>query len=86
MIDNCMRHGQAVLLLSLVMASVGTGQTTSRDVEREIDTQVWIPMMAASNRFDAQAFLAVQSPDLVRVSVDRNEVYGRDRYSQEIRT
>ena len=42
-------------------------------------------MLAPSNSFDAEGFLAVQSRDLVRVSVDTKEVYGLQRYATEIR-
>lgn len=54
-------------------------------VEDQINTQVWIPMLTASDQFDEDGFLAVLSPDLVRVSVDRNLVYGFERYAQETR-
>ncbi len=71
--------------LTLIASTVAaSAQTTTSDVAREIDAQVWIPMLEASNRFDADAFLAIQSPDVVRVSVDTNEVYGLDRYRREL--
>lgn len=69
----------------LSVLSAGASQGLAPDVEREIDAQVWIPMLAASNSFDADGFLAVQSRDLVRVSVDTKEVYGQERYATEIR-
>jgi hypothetical protein len=68
----------------LCTAAASAAQTTPLDVAREIDAQVWIPMMTASNSFDAEGFLAVVSPDLVRVAEDRNEIYGLDRYRAEI--
>lgn len=75
----------ACAALALVAtAAFGEARAVENDVAREIDAQVWIPMLAASDRFDAEGFLAVQSPDLVRVSIDRNEVYGLDRYSREL--
>lgn len=74
-------------LILLVLSSTGTisSQTPSSEVARQIDAQVWTPMMAASNAFDADGFLGVLSPDLVRVAVDSNEVYGLGRYEREIR-
>ena len=65
--------------------AVATAQKSDVGAERDIDTQVWIPMLRGSNQFDADLFLGVLSADLVRVSVDRDEVYGMDRYSSEIR-
>lgn len=65
-------------------ATVTRAQTTSSNVAREIDAQVWIPMLEASDRFDADAFLGIPSPELVRVSVDTNEIYGLDRYRSEL--
>jgi ketosteroid isomerase-like protein len=53
-------------------------------IAREIDAQVWLPMLAASDAFDAAGFLAMQSPDLVRVSIDTNEVYGLEHYRSEL--
>lgn len=66
-------------------AGVTSAQVAVSDVTREIDAQVWVPMLRASDQFDAEGFLAVQSAELIRVSVDRNEVYDLDRYAGEIR-
>lgn len=79
-----LRYALGLLVLVLDPGFAGA-QAPVGDVEREIDTQVWLPMLRASDRLDADGFLAVQSRDLVRVSIDRNEVYGFDRYSNEIR-
>jgi hypothetical protein len=73
-----------VLAVSPCLA-VAAAQTPDADAERDIDMQVWIPMLRGSNQFDPDLFLGVLSPDLVRVSIDRNEVYGMDRYTSEIR-
>lgn len=51
----------------------------------QIEADVWIPFLAASDAFDADRFLAVQSRDLVRVSTDAKRVYGLARYETEIR-
>jgi ketosteroid isomerase-like protein len=55
------------------------------DVQRQIDREVWIPFLAASNAFDTDGFLAVQSRGMIRVSPDSKEVYGLSRYQSEIR-
>jgi hypothetical protein len=78
------RFALFVLAVSPCLAVVAA-QTGDAGAERNIDTQVWSPMLRGSNQFDADLFLGVLSPDLVRVSIDRNEVYGIDRYTNEIR-
>jgi ketosteroid isomerase-like protein len=77
-----MRWFAATALLSVLLASAVAQQTSA---QQEIDEHVWRPFMAASNDFDADKFLSVQSKDLVRVAPDRSEVYGLDRYAREIR-
>ena len=84
MMAKSIRHCVGVVISLIVWTGTVASQTTSIDVAREIDRQVWLPMLAASNAFDAAGFLAVQSPDLVRVSVDSNEIYGLDRYRSEL--
>lgn len=71
----------AALTLTFSLATSAAADPVQADIDRD----VWIPFMAASNAFDADGFLAVQSKDLVRVAVDQGEVYGFDRYAQEIR-
>lgn len=58
---------------------------TAGDPQSQIEKDVWIPLLAASSAFDAEAFLALQSRDLVRVSTASGEVYGLERYAREIR-
>lgn len=71
-------------MLPVLLASAAAAQPAP-EVRRQIENDVWIPLMRASVAFDAEGFLAVQSNDLIRVSVDAGEVYGRDRYQREIR-
>lgn len=70
------------LLCLLLVTCVRAG---GDDAHLQIERDVWIPLFAASNAFDAEGFLAVQSKDLVRVSLDSKEVYGLSRYQREIR-
>ncbi|HET9274523.1 MAG TPA: DUF4440 domain-containing protein [Gemmatimonadales bacterium] len=74
-----------LFLSVLPVAGPVAQEAPSREVEVQIEKDVWIPLFAASAAFDADGFLAVQSRDLVRVSVDAKEVYGLDRYATEIR-
>ena len=72
-------------LLCLLLISSIVVPVAAQDIQSQIDRDVWIPLFNASNAFDADAFLAVQSRDMVRVSVDSKEVYGLARYQSEIR-
>jgi ketosteroid isomerase-like protein len=68
-----------------VLLAATAAALPAQEAPRQIENDVWIPMMRASAAFDPEGFLAVQSKDLVRVSVDAGEVYGLDRYQREIR-
>lgn len=57
----------------------------AQEVQRQIEQDVWIPLLTASNAFDAEGFLAVQSRDLVRIATDANDIHGFSRYESEIR-
>jgi ketosteroid isomerase-like protein len=74
--------GPAILCVLLLLVAPAARADTAQD---EIDRDVWRPFMTASNAFDADGFIAVQSKDLVRVAVDTKEVYGLERYAREIR-
>jgi ketosteroid isomerase-like protein len=76
--------GLRLAMLPVLLASAAAAQPAQEE-QRQIENDVWIPLMRASVAFDAEGFLAVQSKDLVRVSVDAGEVYGLDRYQREIR-
>lgn len=72
--------------LSIAVSSYAyASQPANGDVEAQINAQVWIPMLRASDQFDAEGFLAVLSRDLIRVSTDRNLIYGFERYNKETR-
>jgi hypothetical protein len=79
-----LRFSAGALALALSFFAFAT-ETSVKDVEAQINTQVWEPMLRASNQFDADGFLAVLSRDLVRVSTDRNLIYGFERYNKETR-
>ncbi|HET8648376.1 MAG TPA: hypothetical protein VFO85_22955 [Vicinamibacteria bacterium] len=82
---TAVRAATPLTLAALLAVCLAARAADDAAVQREIEAQVWTPLLTASNTFDAEGFLAVQSPDLVRVSVDTNEVYGLERYAAEIR-
>jgi ketosteroid isomerase-like protein len=71
--------------LCLLLITCVAVRAAAQDAQSQIEREVWIPLLTASNAFDAEAFLAVQSKDMVRVSVDSKEVYGLTQYQSEIR-
>lgn len=82
---DLLRSVTRVVAFSLLYSCLTVVSATAQDVQRQIENDVWIPFLAASNAFDADRYLAVQSKDLVRVSVDAKQVYGFARYEAEIR-
>lgn len=83
--STLMAHGQSPPAPSPAIKQDGRASAGSKDTQRQIDDEVWIPFFAASNAFDAAGFLAVQSKDLVRISADSKQIYELDRYQTEIR-
>jgi ketosteroid isomerase-like protein len=81
MTDMRLVRAITALIFTLALAT----PTSADPINAEIERDVWIPFIAASNTFDADGFLAVQSKDLVRIAADQKEVYGLDRYAREIR-
>lgn len=86
------RSASRIAALGLVVSAVPTARAAAQEsrpqvheVQSQIETDVWRPLLAASNAFDADRFLAVQSSDLVRVALDARQVYGLAQYEREIR-
>jgi len=71
--------------LCLVLITTTDIRVAAQDIQSQIDRDVWIPLLTASNVFDAEVFLSVQSRDMIRVSLDSKEVYGFARYQSDIR-
>lgn len=86
------RPASYIATLALVLSAVGTARAAAQEsrpqiheVQSQIETDVWRPLLAASNTFDADGFLAIQSSDLVRIALDARQVYGLAQYEKEIR-
>lgn len=67
-------------LLCIHTAVLSFGQ----DIEKEINEQVWKPFLKASTEFDGDGFMALQSKDLIRISLDRKDIHGYARYEEGI--
>lgn len=68
-------------LLPLILSGVLAGHLSAQATQRDIERDVWIPSLAASDAHDAERLLAVQSRDLVRIahedSADSPRGFGR---------
>jgi len=56
----------------------------AQDYQREINEQVWKPFLKASNEFDGEGFMAIQSKDLIRVGIDDKVIHGYSKYEEGI--
>jgi ketosteroid isomerase-like protein len=56
----------------------------TRNLQNEINEQVWKPFINAFNSNDNEAFRAVHSKDVIRVIQDDNKIMGYDEYFQTI--
>jgi len=52
--------------------------------QKEINEQVWKPFISAFNNRDDDAFSAVHSKEVFRVSQDDNRIFGYNEYFKEI--
>lgn len=56
----------------------------SQDYQKEIDEQLWVPFLKASSEFDGEAFMSLQSRDLVRIALDPKLIENYDQYAEGI--
>src|SRR5436190_24261290 len=54
----------------------------AQNVQKEINEQVWKPFLEAFNNLDEDAFMAVQSKDVVRVIRDDGRVLDFEEYAK----
>ena len=66
-----------VLILLVIPASI-----FAQDSEKEINTQVWKPLLEAYKNFDTEKFMSFYSKDLVRVSEDEKKIFGFSEYKK----
>ncbi len=68
---------------TLVLAWV-LGSAAAQDFQQEINKQVWIPFLEASNQFDGPRFMSVQSKEVVQASLESGRVLTYTDYSNSI--
>ncbi|MEV4137787.1 DUF4440 domain-containing protein [Dactylosporangium sp. NPDC049742] len=59
--------------------------TDRADLLRELNGDVWQPLRAAYAARDAEAFLALHAPDLIRASATNHTIFGLERYAAQVR-
>ncbi len=69
------------MLIYLSIGSVCLAQADS--LQKEINEQVWKPFIKSFNEMDTEAFMAVHSKEMSRVSQDSKSIYGFEKYYQE---
>ena len=67
-----------MLLLSLAAFS------QQKSLQKEINEQVWKPFITAFNNHDDEAFSAVHSKEVIRVSQDANQIMGYNEYFKKV--
>ena len=70
-----------LLLTSMSIASICLAQTDS--LQKEINEQVWKPFIKSFNDMNTDAFMAVHSKEMSRVSQDGKSIYGYEKYYEE---
>ena len=70
------------ICLILLFADPTFSQTGS--LQKEINEQVWKPFIKAFNNNDNEAFSAVHSKEMVRVSQDDNQIIGFAEYFKKV--
>jgi ketosteroid isomerase-like protein len=60
-------------------------QLTNRQLLAEINRDVWIPFQTAYANGDAEAFIALHSPDVIRVEGNGGWLGGLDEYAGRLR-
>ena len=66
-----------VLVLLVIPASI-----FAQDSEKEINTQVWKPLLEAYKNFDTEKFMSFYSKDLIRIPEDEKKIFGFSEYKK----
>ena len=70
--------------ISLMLLFSITAFSQQNGFEKEINEQVWKPFIVAFNNNDDEAFSAVHSKEVIRVSQDDNRIMGYAEYFKKI--
>ena len=70
-------------LVNLIIL-IGITAFSQGKLQKEINEQVWKPFITAFNNRDDDAFSAVHSKEVIRVSQDDNRIFGYNEYFKKI--
>ena len=76
-----MKQFTTTLLLLFVMLSFGQkGNDISEEIVEAIKKDVWVPFMESYEELDPNKLKSIHSPEIVRVSIDQNEIKSGESY------
>lgn len=73
-----------ILGIALTLLFCITAFSQENSLQKEINEQVWKPFITSFNNRDDDAFSAVQSKEVIRVSQDDNLIFGYNEYFKKI--
>lgn len=56
----------------------------AQDIKKEINDQVWKPLITGYNNFDTEKFMSVYSKEVVRVPVDEKKIFNYTDYRKNV--
>jgi len=75
---------KTVLWICLILVFANAAFSQTGNLQKEINEQVWKPFIKAFNNNDNEAFSAVHSKEVVRVSQDDNQIIGYNEYFKKV--
>ena len=75
---------KTVLWICLILVFANPAFSQIGNLQKEINEQVWKPFIKAFNNNDNEAFSAVHSKEVVRVSQDDNQIIGYTEYFKKV--
>lgn len=75
---------KTVLWICLILVFANSAFSQTGSLQKEINEQVWKPFINAFNNNDNEAFSAVHSKEVIRVSQDDHQIIGYSEYFKKI--
>ncbi len=75
---------KTVLWICLILVFANSAFSQTGNLQKEINEQVWKPFIKAFNNNDNEAFSAVHSKEVIRVSQDDNQIIGYAEYFKKV--
>jgi ketosteroid isomerase-like protein len=75
---------KTVLWICLILVFANPAFSQTGNFQKEINEQVWKPFIKAFNNNDDDAFSAVHSKEVIRVTQDENQIIGYSEYFKKV--